>query len=103
MRPEYDRKKVKEVSVKADMCVEERRFEDALDLFIEMESLWPDATYPILMRARCLAQLKRYQEAESCFNRCIELDPEHPTAKYFFELMPTGKWALDKNVAREYK
>jgi len=83
-----------EKSDKADDYIQDGMFEEALIVFTEMEQRWPDNSYIPLMRGRCLVQLKKVKEAETSFRRCIEIMPDHPTAQFYIDIIPTGEWSL---------
>jgi tetratricopeptide (TPR) repeat protein len=64
------------------LCEAETRCEDALDVFNQALSHFPDDALLHFNRAVSLEELKRYDDAAQAYERCIELDATHADA-YF--------------------
>ena len=75
----------KKLDRKAGSHIEQEEYASAVDVFMEMDRACPDTTYPSLKIGRCLIELERYDEARECFKRCLEIDPDHPTAQFFID------------------
>jgi len=97
----YSDDKWRECSDQADAYTEEGKYEEALAVFTEMANGRPDNTYPEMMKGRCLVQLNRPEEAKKCYERCIELSPEHPTAQLYIDIIPTREWSLSEKSLKK--
>ncbi len=61
----------------ADAYRGQGHFEDAIDIYLEVEAKTKNAQAPLL-RGQLLMQQKKYAEARAAFNRALELAPEDP-------------------------
>ncbi|MGF6768703.1 tetratricopeptide (TPR) repeat protein [Paraburkholderia sp. GAS199] len=64
------------------LCEAETRCEEALDVFDNALTHFPDDALLHFNRAVVLEELKRYDAAFDAYGRCIELDPTHADAHF---------------------
>jgi tetratricopeptide (TPR) repeat protein len=76
------------------LCEAETRCEDALEVFNQALSHFPDDALLHFNRAVSLEELKRYDDAAQAYERCIELDATHADA--YFNLARLSEIRGDK-------
>ena len=55
-----------------------RRFEEALDVYIEATHFYPESAVAYNNKGNALMDLNRYDEALNCYNHASQLDPNYP-------------------------
>lgn len=75
--PEYIKMSVGNKFQYANLLLAQNRFEEAIDVYIELNMNNPTWSCPWRHKGEALYNLHRYRDAETSFSKAIETNPEH--------------------------